>query len=79
MNIKDNFHHLIDEIDDEQLLEDYYKLVQRLQENQSDKLWNSLNENQQGELLLAYDESFDKANLISHELVKKQHEQWLKK
>jgi hypothetical protein len=79
MNIKDNFHHLIDEIDDEQLLEEYYKLVQRLQDNQSGKLWNSLNENQQGELLLAYDESFDKNNLISHEHVKKQHEQWLKK
>ena len=31
------------------------------------------------ELMLAYDESFDEANLISHELVKKQHEKWLKK
>ena len=30
------------------------------------------------ELMLAYDESFDEANLISHELVKKQHEKWLK-
>lgn len=78
MNIKDNFHHLIDEIDDEQLLEEYYKLIQRLQDNQSGKLWDSLSTTQQHELLLAYDESFDKANLISHDAVKKQHDKWLK-
>jgi hypothetical protein len=79
MNVKDDFHHLIDEIDDEKLLEDYYNLIQRLRMNQPGDLWNKLNQEQQQDLLLAYDESFDPANLISHELVKEQHKEWLKK
>jgi hypothetical protein len=78
MNVKDNFHHLIDEINDDKLLQAYYNLIQQLRENQSGKLWNRLNKTEQRELLLAYDESFEPANLLSHELVKKQHEQWLK-
>lgn len=78
MNIKEDFHHLIDTIDDEQLLKDYYKLIQRLNTDQTGSLWNNLNETEKQELLSAYDESFDENNLISHEQVKQQHEKWLK-
>lgn len=78
MNVKNDFHHLIDEINDEQLLEAYYKLIQRLSSNKPGELWNRLTKDQQQDLLLAYDESFDTANLISHDIVKQQHEQWLK-
>ncbi|EHQ30159.1 hypothetical protein [Mucilaginibacter paludis] len=78
MNIKNDFHQLIDGINDEQLLEAYYKLIQRLVANQSGELWSRLNDAEQQDLLLAYDESFDTAHLLSHELVKKQHEKWLK-
>lgn len=79
MKIKDDFHHLIDEINDEQLLQAYYKLIQTLKGNQPGKLLNKLSDLEKEELILAYDESFDEANLVSHELVKKQHEKWLKK
>jgi hypothetical protein len=79
MKVKDDFHHLIDEINDEKLLKEYYELIQRLAGNQSGKLWNMLNNDQQKDLLLAYDESFDPANLVSHEEVKKEHEKWLRK
>ena len=78
MNIKEDFHHLIDTIDDEQLLKDYYQLIQRLNADQTGNLWNNLSETEKQELLSAYDESFDKNNLISHEQVKQQHEKWLK-
>jgi hypothetical protein len=78
MNVKDNFHHLIDTIDDEQLLKGYYELIKQLNINQSGNLWNNLNENERQELIIAYDESFDNKNLLSHEEVKKQHEKWLK-
>ena len=78
MNIKEDFHHLIDTIDDEQLLKDYYQLIQRLNADQEGNLWNNLSETEKQELLSAYDESFDKNNLISHEQVKQQHEKWLK-
>jgi hypothetical protein len=78
MNVKDNFHHLIDTIDDEQLLKGYYELIKQLNINQSGNLWNNLNENEWWELMIAYDESFDNKNLLSHEEVKKQHGKWLK-
>jgi hypothetical protein len=69
---------LIDTIDDEQLLKGYYELIKQLNINQSGNLWNNLNENERQELMIAYDESFDNKNLLSHEEVKKQHEKWLK-
>jgi hypothetical protein len=41
-------------------------------------LWSALSEAEKQELLLAYDESFDEKNLLSHEQVKQQHGKWLK-
>ena len=40
-------------------------------------LWNTLSEVEKKELLIAYNESFDSANLISHEQVKLSHSKWL--
>ena len=78
MKIKDDFHHLIEAIEDEQLLKSYYQLIQAINSNSVGKLWDALSENEKQELLLAYDESFDERNLLSHEQVKQQHEKWLK-
>jgi hypothetical protein len=78
MKIKDDFHHLIDSIEDEQLLQRYYQLIQKINDDQNGHLWNSLSEDEKEELLIAYKESFDSNNLLSHEQVKLQHEKWLK-
>jgi hypothetical protein len=78
MTIKDNFHHLIDSIDNEELLKACYKLIEKIRDEQNGHLWNSLGESQQKELLAAYEESFDEQNLLSHEAVKHQHEKWVK-
>ena len=78
MTIKDDFHHLIDTIEDEQLLQHYYQLIQKINHDQNGRLWNNLREDEKKELLMAYDESFDSNNLLSHEEVKRQHVQWLK-
>lgn len=77
MSIKEDFHHLIDTIEDEQVLNGYYQLI-KSNTGEYGQLWNNLTEEQKAELLVAYDESFDPQNLISHEEVKKQHEKWLK-
>jgi hypothetical protein len=77
MSIKEDFHHLIDTIEDEQVLNGFYQLI-RLNTGEYGQLWNNLKEEQKNELHIAYDESFDPRNLISHEEVKKQHERWLK-
>jgi len=76
MKIKDDFHHLIDSIEDEQLLQRYYQLIQKINDDQNGHLWNSLNEDEKKELMIAYEESFDSNNLVSHEKVKLQHEKW---
>lgn len=46
--------------------------------DQPDNAFALLTEEQRKELLLAYEESFDENNLIPHELVKKEHEKWLR-
>lgn len=79
MKTKDEFHKLIDTIEDEKVLKAYLKLIQKLNTNQTGELWNDLTQEEKQELLLSYGESFDSNNLISHDEVKKQHDKWLKK
>lgn len=79
MKTKDDFHNLIDKIEDEEILKGYFKLIQRLNSNQTGKLWDSLTSEEREELILSYDESFDTNNLVSHSEVKKQHTKWLGK
>ena len=78
MKIKDDFHHLIESIEDEQFLKSCYELIQKISDGQNGHLWNDLNEDEKKELLEAYEESFNGNNLLSHEHVKLQHGQWLK-
>jgi len=79
MKTKDDFHNLIEKIEDEEVLKGYFKLIQRLNNNQKGELWENLSPEEKDELLLSYEESFDPNNLISHEEVKKQHDKWLGK
>jgi hypothetical protein len=78
MKIKDDFHHLIDTIEDEDLLKTYYQFIQTMNNHSDGVLWNRLSDAQKEELLISYEESFDEKNLLSHEQVKLQHEKWLK-
>jgi hypothetical protein len=79
MRTRDDFHKLIDGIEDEQVLKAYYALIQRLNYNQTGELWNKLSGEEKAELLLSYEESFDAENLIAHNQVQEQHAKWLKK
>lgn len=77
MQIKEAFHELIDNIDNEESLKAYFELILRLNSNQTGQLWNSLTPEEKDELLLSFEESFDPNKLISHEEVKAQHGKWL--
>jgi len=79
MRTKDDFHKLIDRIDDEEVLKGYLNLIQRLNKTHSGELWEGLSPDEKEVLMLAYKESFDPAQLLPHEQVKKQHDKWLKK
>jgi TRAP-type C4-dicarboxylate transport system substrate-binding protein len=76
--IKPNFHQLIDNIEDEHLLEQFYNALVYSSEREN-KLWNSLSSEEQKEVLQAYEESEQEENLLSHAMVKEQHKQWLTK
>lgn len=78
MQTREEFHKLIDTIQDNESLKSYLSLIQSLQNRQSGMLWNQLSEEQKEELLLAYEESFDPNNLLSHDQVRQQHAKWLK-
>lgn len=79
MRTREDFHKLIDKIEDEQLLKSYFVLVKRLNDNQTGSLWNSLSDDERNELMLSFEESLDNKKLISHSDAKKSFEQWLKR
>ena len=79
MRTREAFHKLIDNIKNEEILKGYFELIQRLNNNQSGSLWESLSSEEKDELLLSYEESFDPKSLISHDEVKRQHKKWLEK
>lgn len=79
MKTKEAFHRLIDNIEDEGLLNEYYNLISRLTNCKEGELWNSLTPEQKEEQMLSYEESKDPKNLISHEEVVGQFSKWLEK
>lgn len=82
LEIKTNFHKLIDEIDDQKELAKLYEyfiaLKQNFEKSGSD-WWDELSEEQKEMLDLSIKESEDESNLILHEQVMKESLKWLKK
>ncbi len=77
MLVKDKFHALIDQIEDERALESYLNLIMNLNTSDNGKLYATLTNVQKDELEVSYLESFDKSNLISNEEVKDKYAKWL--
>ena len=77
LKLKKDFHNLIDSIDNENLLSDFYALIKRRISEKEGKLWNGLTEREKEELNSAFEESKMPENLISHEEMRKKHEKRL--
>ena len=77
LELKNNFHHLIDEIENERFLWKFYNIMKRRLKTDDGELWATLSKEEQEELLLAEQESKDSDNLLSFDDVKKKHEKWL--
>ena len=75
--IKTNFHHLIDEIENEGLLMRFYDLMLKSKSHKEGDLWNQLTEEQKELLLLTEQESQNPKNLIDHKTQKAKHKKWL--
>jgi len=77
IELKNNFHHLIDSINNDNILSKFYAIMARTNERADGKLWGRLTEEEQEELIRADIESNDPSNLISHTEIQKKHKKWL--
>jgi len=77
IELKQSFHHLIDSIDNENLLINFYDLIKKRSSAKEGQLWNKLTDQEQKELLLSLEESKNPENLIDHEEMKTKHKKWL--
>jgi hypothetical protein len=76
-DIIDSFHHLIDSIDNDQLLLKFYELMKNRTSTKDGNIWTRLTKEEQEELLAAFEESKDQENLISQDDMMKKHKKWL--
>lgn len=70
--LKSHLHQMVEKIEDERLLQAILSLLKESQNSEESSRWNSLTEEQKKEVLLAFDESEDEANLIDDEDVWKE-------
>ena len=76
LELKNNFHNLIDSIENEQLLLRFYELIKNRISTKDGELWSRLSKEEKEELLLAFNESEDTDNLIDFDDVKENHKKW---
>ena len=75
--LKNNFHHLIDSIDNDLILAKFFGLMSKSKDSVDGKLWSRLTQEEQDELLLSDIESDNPKNLIPHSSIQKKHSKWL--
>ena len=72
--IKNNFHRLIDKVEDGETLMYFYKVFSDSIESK----WE-ISDKEKKQIMEAYEESEDENNLIDFETVKEKHMKWLSK
>lgn len=72
--LKSDFHELIDQVNDPELLLQFYDAIS--QSVQPGSLWQSLTTKQQHEVLEAFEESEDETNLIPYSEIQSKYKQW---
>lgn len=77
IELKKNLHDLIDSIDNENLLLNFYDLIRRRTSTKEGQLWSRLTKQEKKELLSTLEQSENHGNLISHKEMKKKHNKWL--
>ena len=75
--LKKDFHKLIDDINNEQLLLEFYSLIRKRIASRDGKLWKSLTKEELEELNLAFEESENPDNLIRQEDILRKYKKWL--
>ncbi|SFT77263.1 hypothetical protein SAMN04489724_2140 [Algoriphagus locisalis] len=77
--VKEEFHKLIEEIEDENLIASYFELFLHLTKKKDGSLMQGLTNHEKSELLLSYIESHNNDNLVKHEQLYNEYSKWLEK
>jgi len=77
IQLKNDFHKLIDTIDDRSILITFYDILSKAKRSKEGKLWNKLSLSEQKELLEIEKESFTAKNLVSQAKMKEKYAKWL--
>lgn len=77
IELRKNFHSLIDSIDNERILQFFYDLMKRKSSGEEENGWNLLSDDQKQELMSSAKESEDLNNLVSNDDLKAKHKKWL--
>ena len=77
IELKTNFHKLIDSYKNEGILSKFYDLLLKASESKENKLWSRLTFQEQEELKQIEQQSRNTENLIPHSDVIKKHNKWL--
>lgn len=77
LEIKTNFHHLIDQLNNEELLIKFYRIMEQASTTADGQLWNRLTSDEQMELLKIEREAQSDLYLISSEQMQNKHKKWL--
>lgn len=77
IELRNNFHHLIDNINNEHILAKFYSIMVKINDKVDGTLWDKLTIEEQEELIKADIESNDASNLVRHKEIQKKHEKWL--
>ena len=64
IELKTNLHKIVDRNEDERILRAIYNFLEVRQNSVEGQMWKSLTEEQKKEVLLAYEESENDANLV---------------
>jgi hypothetical protein len=77
IELRKNFHLLIDNLENETLLNNFYDLMKSRYTAKDGQLWNRLTTQEQEELLMTLEESNNPDYLINQDDMKKKHKKWL--
>lgn len=75
--LKTSLHKLIDQIENKNLLEEYYNEMRALIQKTKVRAWDSLTEEQKKEVFLSYEESENGDNLLDNDTVMKKYKDLL--
>lgn len=77
IELRTNFHELIDSFNNDSVLSKFYDLLLKAKESKESQLWSRLTIEEQEELKQIEENSHNSENIIAHSEVLKKHTKWL--